>query len=434
MNRALSVFLITAALASFGFAGLGFGSAQQPSTQVSGVLTHDTTWGKQGSPYVFSGAVGVPIGVTLTVEAGATVDLGNYYLQVNGTLNVEGTASEKVTLKSSENQTGGPAVDYVNTAPIGGGRNIVIAYGNPTCSIDYAVLDHTSIFGAGLYSSAKLSISSSVLASSDVNNYGSTAIKDSYVTGAVRLDGASTVTGNVLLGGVTVTGYPSGDRTPGTFLVSGNNITNPVGAAVNAAGSGAIKDNIIWGSDRGITQEDNTVLSAAIQGNLILKNKFGLYLRDSKDDAIVKDNTFTANQVGIFNPDSQMTIKGNNFVDNSLYDVQAGASAVDAGGNWWGTADGAMISQKIFDANDDFSLGTVIYMPYLTSANPNAPGSPTDLMLPEASASPTDGVTFQTVNHPAVLVGGLEVGVVVAVVIVMVSAAVLVFRARRKRA
>jgi parallel beta-helix repeat protein len=433
MNRALCVLLLSASLASLSLvSGLNMGLAQA-QTPVSGVIKQDTTWTKGGSPYVFTGAVGVPAGVTLTVEAGAVVDLGAYYLQVNGTLNVEGTRSDKVILASSENQTCGPAIDSINTVPIGGGRNIVIAYGNPTCNIDYAVLTHTSIFGAGMYSSAKLSISSSNLLSSDVSCYGSTAIKDSYVKGSVRLDGASTVSGSVLVGGITITGYPSGVRTPGTFMVSGDNITNPDGAAINAAGSGTIKDNIIWGSDRGITQEDNTVLSASIQDNLILKNNYGVYLRDSQDDAVIKDNTFAGNSVGIFNPTYQLTLEGNNFVDNTLYDVQAGASAVDAQNNWWGTSDRVVIAEKIYDSNDDFSLGTIVYTPFLSVANVNAPGQPSDLMLPAATVSPTDGVTYQTVNHPAA-VSGFEVGVAAAVLVVAVFGVVVAVGMRRKRA
>jgi parallel beta-helix repeat protein len=433
MNRALSVFLLTAMFTSLALvADLDYGLAQ-PSTNVSGVLSHDTVWGKQGSPYVFVGAVGVPAGVTLTIEAGASVDLGVYYLQVNGTLNVKGTPTEKVTLTSNEHQTSGPPVDGINNAPIGGNRNIVMAYDNPTCNVENTVLNNTSIYGASLFSSAKLTVRNSDLLSSGISIRGSASITGSYVTDAVNLgDGASTVTDNILLKGIYVTGYLEGVLHTGTFLVSGNNITNPDGAAINAAGSGVIKSNIIWGSDRGITQEDKTVLSATIQNNLILNNKYGVYLRDSQDDAVIKDNTFTVNQVGIYNPDGQLTVTGNNFVDNTLYDVEAGASAVDAANNWWGSTDRAAIATKIYDSNDDFSLGTIIYSPFLTSANPNAPGSPADLMLPSATASPTDGVTFQTVNNPAASLGGFEVGVAAAVVFVAV--AVVIVRMRRKRA
>jgi parallel beta-helix repeat protein len=270
--------------------------------------------------------------------------------------------------------------------------------------------------------------------SSDVTNWGSTTINGSYITGAVRLNGVSTVTGSILLDGIYVTGNAAGDKNTGTFTVSGNNITNPAGAAVNAAGSGTIKSNIIWGSDRGITQEDNTVLSATIQGNLIKNNSFGVYLRDSRDDAIVKDNTFTANQVGIFNPGYQLTVNGNNFVDNTHYDVQAGASAVDAENNWWGTTDRLAIAEKIFDSNDDFSLGTIIFTPFLTLANTNAPSSPADLMLPAATAAPTEAVTFQTVNNPSASLGGFEIALAVALVIMGVLVAAVAVRMRGKRA
>jgi hypothetical protein len=123
---------------------------------------------------------------------------------------------------------------------------------------------------------------------------------------------------------------------------------------------------------------------------------------------------------------------GNNFIDNAQYDVQAGGYAASAAGNWWGTTNGTLISQKIFDSNDDFSLGTIIYTPFLNSANAYAPQNPEELMSPTASASPTGGVIFQAVNHSASL-SGLEVGVVSAGVIAAVLVVLLTVRALRKR-
>jgi hypothetical protein len=42
----------------------------QSSTNVNGILSSDTTWTKAGSPYTFTGPVGVISGVTLTIETG----------------------------------------------------------------------------------------------------------------------------------------------------------------------------------------------------------------------------------------------------------------------------------------------------------------------------------------------------------------------------
>ena len=425
MNRALSVFLLSVMFASFALvADLDFGSAQ-PSTQVSGVLTDDTVWGKQGSPYVFVGAVGVPAGVTLTVEAGVVVNVGSYYLEVNGTLNVEGTGSENVFLLADENPIHGPAISWVAAVPVGQGHNnIVVAYGNPTVNIKNAVLNNTSLFGLGTSSEATVTIKDCALLNSAVNIWGSITVSSSYSTGAILSRGNSNFTSNTFLGGVEVSG---------AFTVIGNNITNAGGAAVMAWGSGAISGNIIWGSSYGVTQDDKTTLSATVERNLITNNTCGIYLRDSSDDAVIKDNTFAVNNVGVSNPSNRVAIAGNSFIDNAVYDIQAGSDAVNAAGNYWGTTNSEEISQKIFDSTDDFSLGTIIYTPFLTSANANAPGSPMDLMLPAVTVSPTDSVTFQTVNNPSASLGGFEIGVAAALAFVAVSVAVVAV-GHRKRA
>jgi hypothetical protein len=72
--------------------------AAPTSTNVSGpILTH-TTWNLAGSPYILVGNVTVNPGITLTVEAGVTVERdGNYDLNVNGRLQAIGTPSNPIT-------------------------------------------------------------------------------------------------------------------------------------------------------------------------------------------------------------------------------------------------------------------------------------------------------------------------------------------------
>lgn len=397
-------------------------SIAQPSTEVSGVLARDTVWGKQGSPYVFVGAVGVPVGVTLTVEAGAVVDLNSYYLEVNGTLNVEGKDSEKAFLLSDENPAHGLFISWLAAVPMGHGHNnIVVAYGNPTVNIENAVLNNTSIFGLGTSSEATITVGDSALLNSALDIRGSTTITSSYCTGSILSQGYSSFSNDIFLGGIEVTG---------DFSVSGNNITRAGGSAVMAGGTGSISGNIIWGSEYGVTQDDKTTLSATVERNLITNNTCGIYLRDSDDDAVIKDNTFATNGVGISNPYNKLSIAGNSFIDNAVYDIEAGSDAVSAAGNYWGTTSTEEINRKIYDSSDDFSLGTIIYTPFLASANPNAPGSPTDLMLPTATVSPTDAVTFQTVNNPAASLAGFEIGAGAAVAVVVVAAVAVWMRKR----
>jgi parallel beta-helix repeat protein len=428
MDRAIGLFLLSTVLAGLVLvSGDSVASAQVP-TQVNGVLTQNTIWSRQGSPYVFVGAVGVPVGVTLTVEAGVVVELGSYYLEVNGTLNVKGTASDRAVLRADANPAYGPVIGWAAAVPVlsdYGFSNIVAAYGNPTVNLEYTVLSNTSIFGQGIYSEAAVTIDGCTLLNSAINVWGSTSISNSYSNGVVASRGNVSLCGNTFLNGVEASG---------NFSVVGNSLANNGGAAVKVWGVGVISGNVIADSAYGVTQEDQTVLSVTIERNLIRNNTYGVYLKSESDEAVIKDNTFAGNNIGIFGPTYKTTIMGNNFVDNMQYDVQAGVDAASAAGNWWGTTNGTLIGMKIFDVNDDFSLGTIIYTPFLNSANVYAPQTTKELISPAVSASPTGDVVFQAVNSQGSSLGGFEVGVASAVVIAAVLVALLAVQAHRKRA
>ena len=94
MKKLACSLLIIVFLAS----GVLFLGIVHASKSVSGFIGSDTTWSAAESPYELTGPVGVPSGVTLTIEAGATVDFNTYYLQVNGTLNVHGTSDNRINL------------------------------------------------------------------------------------------------------------------------------------------------------------------------------------------------------------------------------------------------------------------------------------------------------------------------------------------------
>jgi len=73
----------------------------QTAANVAGILSSNTTWAKSKSPYNFVGPVEVPSGITLTIQAGVTVNMNNYYLQVNGTINAIGTGDEPIYLNGA---------------------------------------------------------------------------------------------------------------------------------------------------------------------------------------------------------------------------------------------------------------------------------------------------------------------------------------------
>jgi parallel beta-helix repeat protein len=355
----------------------------QIGTNVSSkIINSDTTWTKANSPYTLIGRVGVAKGATLTIESGVTVNLGLFSLEVNGTLIAQGAPNDKIIFNS----------DY---------QNINLLYNNPTCMIENAILNQTSINGAGSYSNTPLVTinNCSLEGNAAINVWGSTTISNSYITGAVLLRGASVISGSTFLNGIDIAGGSSGTSSKGTYAVSGSNITNQEGRNVMNVGNsetevlGAITANVIWGgSVAGICQADGfSSMSATIERNLIINNQIGILMRHN-DDSTIQYNTIANNKVGISNPNSLQTITGNNIQDNSQYNMQSGQTMATAKNNWWGTTDQQAINQTIYDSNDDFELGTINFVPFLTSPNPQAPSLNMSIPTSNPSSYPTSTV------------------------------------------
>jgi hypothetical protein len=75
------------------------GNAQ---TNVSGVISTNSTWSKINSPYKITGNVQVNSGITLTIEPGVQVVFqDNFYLKILGTINSVGTVGDSIIFKSS---------------------------------------------------------------------------------------------------------------------------------------------------------------------------------------------------------------------------------------------------------------------------------------------------------------------------------------------
>ena len=91
---------------------LFFDVEAQAETQFSGIISTDTTWTKVNSPYEIIGATAIIENVTLTIEPGVTVNLGNNYLQVNGTLIAKGSFNDPIYLNGGRL----PAIVFTNSS------------------------------------------------------------------------------------------------------------------------------------------------------------------------------------------------------------------------------------------------------------------------------------------------------------------------------
>jgi hypothetical protein len=71
------------------------------ATLVGGIISENTTWTQWGSPYLITGTIEVPAGVTLTIEPGASALMsgsGDYMFLVHGTVWAHGIPGKKITM------------------------------------------------------------------------------------------------------------------------------------------------------------------------------------------------------------------------------------------------------------------------------------------------------------------------------------------------
>jgi hypothetical protein len=100
LNR--KVFTCLALVLVVVFSGLPFVVPAYGATNVIGIIDSDVTWTAHGSPYTLTGPTAINKGVTLAIEPGVTVNLNDYYIQVNGTLNARGTSSNSITFNGGK--------------------------------------------------------------------------------------------------------------------------------------------------------------------------------------------------------------------------------------------------------------------------------------------------------------------------------------------
>ena len=73
----------------------------EAGTLVGGLISENTTWTAQDSPYLITGTIEVPAGLTLTMEPGVSASMsgsGDYMFIVRGTVTARGTSGNKITL------------------------------------------------------------------------------------------------------------------------------------------------------------------------------------------------------------------------------------------------------------------------------------------------------------------------------------------------
>lgn len=278
------------------------------ATSVTGRIESDATWTKAGSPYTLTGNVLVSTGVTLTIEAGVTVNLTDYLLMVNGTLRAIGTSSDKIQFR------GGTITitEYSNSWNEETGSGCIIEYTN--CDSQLVVIGNPKISSC-LFETVGVggnTVFTSNVVNSDANFGGSVTVSGNTFNGIVRLNsdsGAPVVSSNTIAGGLSISyteGLPTishniitGEVTAGgaPFLLDSNTIT---GAMIISSCSGTISNNNIKGKIS--TSSDDLLIS----NNIISETDVGIDLTPESPagsvNVTITGNRINARQNGILVP------------------------------------------------------------------------------------------------------------------------------------
>ncbi len=386
-NKAVTIALLFSLLlvTSFNFS-LNLEPAKA-ATSISGIVSSDTTWTKASSPIDLNGPTRIANGVTVTVEAGTTIHLNSYNLEVNGELvavgartdpiQIRGESGEKSQLIFSQSST--PWNEQTGTGCII--QNAIISSLTLSISGSPKIADNTLYGGQAIATVFSIDSGAPIIECNFING-GYESTYTIYIEG-----GSPQILNN------KITGYVDNGLL-GMYIDTKHIVRFGASTVIVVAdGNVHISNNQLEGGSHGISINKGT---AVVQRNLFGTFAFGAIGLGTDVNAQIRNNTFTADSCGISGVSPQTVIAFNNIENTYQYDIKvAGNGTIDALNNWWGTTNASAIASKM-------ESGTVNFTPFLTAPNPQAqPTStptPIETPVPPKPTATTVSTSTQTVN------------------------------------
>lgn len=242
-------------------------------TNVSGIISTDTTWTLGGSPYIGTDYVLVNSGVTLTIEAGVTVKFeSGKSLQNKGTLIARGTSGNEIIFTSNQttpaagdwgslaflNETedatfdgngdysSGTILEYAKVLYGGGsGASGAVVITNSAIYINNVTVQHSASKGIYFNKSIGGTVPVTKIEYSTISNNGGIGVYGDCYQYIVSITVDNSIIKNNVGGGISTGGGDAGGTH--TFTFTNNIIENNTGAGINgnANGTQTITSNII---------------------------------------------------------------------------------------------------------------------------------------------------------------------------------------------
>lgn len=343
------------------------------ATNVSGLITTNTTWTKANSPYIITNNTAVEPNVTLTIEPGVEVRFdGDYFMDIHGTIIALGTITDTILFtynKTTTNKYPWKGVKLTNNAQT---DTTVFKY----CHFRYAdkaiASNHTVLITKCLF-----------------NNNG---------TGFQNLDFPNSF--------VIVDSCSFMHNEYGMFLAGGGYVTNcdfysnGRGYRISANKSHFCANNIFHKNVYGL---DGGSISTIVHNNIFIEN----YNYGIAGGGDIKYNQFWSNGTGLLYRYGDVEFNGfkynnvaiedigdptnysirNNCFEKSITHtyINKNATDKDISGNYWGVTDSTIIDTMIVDYYDNLTSGRVSFMPVLNSKDTNCADT---IIIPNRNSNP----------------------------------------------
>ncbi len=406
-------------------------------TTVGGTLTENTVWDVSGSPYILNSTLGVPSGITLTINPDVEVQ-GNFDVLVKGIISANGALGDSITFNGprlifkSTNLTSSTVeyLRFINSSGVQLADETEFSQDNPKNSGTLTVKN--SNFNSNSYahtkgydSNAKLQLTNCSFTSSTIKGFyprseiielvsctiNNTLINsDSYNYGIhltdSQIDNSSFTIGccgsNFNIENCEITSSTFSDYNNWhTTSISNSFISNTTFDL--SSGHLQISDSELIAPENGTTHirvETIDINSSVLDGQntdqaIIISGNNGVNGRNSSIIDCTLDSYSNAIEVNRFN---NFNFSSNNFLNiSNLIIVNKWSSDINASGNYWGTTDESIIADKITDGVDDLNYGFVDFSGYLSA--PTYEGNPpSDFTLEypvNGSTIPYEDINFE---------------------------------------
>ncbi|MEM2130046.1 MAG: right-handed parallel beta-helix repeat-containing protein [Candidatus Bathyarchaeia archaeon] len=360
-----------------------FTSLHTPETQVGGIISQNTTWTLEGSPYIVVKDVVVEKGVVLAIEPGVSVKfIDGKTLVIDGAIIAKGNVTHPIIFTSNSAR---PTPGNWNTILLRNQYNNSIVswcrinYGTNGLTLDGGII---SIQNVNITNNSNCGINftrnkmdASILNTIISNNGENGILIPGSGNGYIRITIAnSTITSNGMNGVLADYGCEVRIRCS-EISHNGYNGIAKVYSLLTVEHSSILKNGL-----DGVNSKSDylNILTLINYSDISFNNKTGINIwhgggnPGGGEPVTLFGNNITFNQIGVamLGPTSDLqttqNVRSNRIFGNSLYDFKnLGGYDINAMLNWWGSTNETFISQKIYDYYDDYNLGKVLYQPYL---------------------------------------------------------------------